>query len=161
MTRNSFTRLAAIVLLGIGGSGACGYGGAVSARPMIDPATYLLRGTGPFSKAVAWATVTRLSSDRYRLSLSAMHLPPPTAPRAEFARHAYVAWLVNGTLMHGPLRIGAVGLVATGASGTYTGQGTVAIGGVTSVIVTAEPTTQAHMPIMPMLTVLASGNHQM
>jgi hypothetical protein len=127
---------------------------------MIDPAPYILRGTGPFSTSVATATVTRLSPDRFRLSLTAEHLPPPTMLRVQFARHAYVAWLVHGSMTRGPLCIGAVGLVATGVAGTYAGQGTVVISGVTSVIITAEPTAQAYMPIMPALTVLASANNR-
>jgi hypothetical protein len=151
----------AIALLGIGASGAFGYGGTVAARPIIDPATYVLRGTGPFSESVAWATVTRLPGERFRLSLVAAHLPPPTMLRVRSARHAYVAWLVNGRVIGGPLGIGAVGLAATGGPGTFVGQGTVAISLVTSVIVTAEPTAQAHMPTMPVLTVLASTYHQM
>jgi hypothetical protein len=64
-------------------------------------------------------------------------------------------------MMHGPLRIGGVGLVAGCPSGTYTGRGTVSISGVTSVIITAEPTVQAHMPILPPLTMLASTDHRM
>lgn len=157
MTRNTLRSLRAIALLGIGGSGAFAYGGTVSARPMSDPATYVLRGTGAFSASVAMATVTRLSGDRFRLSLTAEHLPPPTMLRARSARHAYVAWLVDGAVTHGPLCIGAVGLVATGQSGSYAGQGTVATSGVTAVIITAEPTARAYTPIMPALTVLASA----
>jgi len=161
MTRTTMKRLTAIALLGIGGSGAFGSGSPAFARPMIDPATYVLRGTGPFSLSMALANVTRLPGGRYRLSLVAEHLPPPTILRAKFARHAYVAWLVNGKVMDGPMRIAAVGLVVTGGSGNYTGQETVTISGVTSVIITAEPTARAHMPIMPMLAVLTSTNHQM
>jgi hypothetical protein len=55
----------------------------------------------------------------------------------------------------------AVGLAPGRECGSYAGQGTVRIGGVTSVIITAEPTAQAEMPILPALTVLASANHQM
>jgi hypothetical protein len=105
--------------------------------------------------------VTRLSGDQFRLSLVAAHLPPPTMLRVKVARHAYVAWLVNGRVLHGPLYTGAVRLVATGGPGTYIGQGTVAISGVTSVLITAEPTAQGHLPTMPVLTVLASTNHAM
>ena len=159
MKGNIRMRLATTALLGVCGSGALGSGGAASARPLVDPAMYALRGTGPFGASVATAIVTRLAPDRFRLSLTAAQLPPPTALRARFARHAYVAWLVDGAVMHGPLRMAAVGLAATGAAGSYAGLGTVAIGGVTSVIVTAEPNAHAYMPIMPILPVLASVVH--
>lgn len=161
MMRHTLTRLMAILLLGPGGFGAFVSGGTVAARPMIDQATYVLHGVGPFSAAVARASVTRLSGDRFSLSLTAEHLPPPTIMHVKFARHVYVAWLVNGRIMHGPLCIAAVGLAATAETGDYTGKGTVAISGVTSVIITAEPVAQAHMPILPALAVLASADHQM
>ena len=114
-----------------------------------------------FSTAVATATVTRLAGDRFSLSITAEHLPLPTMLHVKFARHAYVAWLVNGRIMHGPLCIAAMGLTAAGEAGQYTGEGTVTISDVTSVIITAEPTARAYMPIMPVLTVLASAGHQM
>ena len=104
--------------------------------------------------------MTRLSGDQFSLSLTAEHLPQPTLLHVKFERHAYVAWLVDGGVMHGPLRIAAVGLAPTCAHGTYTGKGTVAISKVTSVIITAEPTSQAYMPIMPVLIVLASTGRQ-
>jgi hypothetical protein len=152
--------MAATVLVSLVGFGVFGFG-AMAARPRVNSTTYVLRGTGQFNKAVASAIVTRLSGDQFRLSLTAEHLPPPTLLHVKFARHAYVAWLVHGDLMHGPMHIAAVGLVSTQEQGSYTGQGTVAISGVTSVIITAEPTTQAHMPILPALTVLACSGHQM
>jgi hypothetical protein len=77
--------------------------------------------------------------------------------RVKFARRAYVAWLVDGALMHGPMRMCAVGLTLDRRTGTYRGDGSASMSAVTSVVVTAEPTAQAYMPIMPMLTVLASG----
>jgi hypothetical protein len=43
----------------------------------------------------------------------------------------------------------------------YTGRGVVGIGRVRSVILSAEPTTQAQMPIPPVLTVLASPRRRM
>ena len=92
--------------------------------------------------------VTRISGGRFRLSLTAEYLPAPTTLHVKFARHAYVAWLVNGAVMQGPLHMAAVGLVAAGGSGNYASQGTVTISGVTSVIITAEPTARAYMPIV-------------
>jgi hypothetical protein len=162
MTRKSLRRLAASILLGIGAFSAFGFGGVVAARPAIDPAThvYTLHGTGPFSTSVATAIVTRLSAGRAHLSLTAEHLPSPTMLRAKFARHAYVAWLVSGTVMHGPLHMGAVRLAATHEAGSYFGEGAVTISGVTTVIITAEPTAQAYMPIMPCLMALVSAGHQ-
>ncbi len=161
MKINIIRRLVAIALLGLGGYSAIGSGSAVSARPMIDPARYVLYGTGPFSNSAASAIVTRLAGDRFRLALTAERLPPPTTLHVKFARHAYVAWLVNGVVMRGPMHMTAVGLAASWGSGNYAGQGTVTIGCVTSVIVTAEPTAQVYMPIMPVLTVLSSTGHQM
>ena len=154
-------RLTAIALLGLGACSAWCLGGVVSARPTIDQAGYILHGTGPFSNSVASAIVTRLGGDRFRLSLTASHLPPPTTLREKFVRDGYVAWLVNGAVMHGPLRMAAMGLVAGGGAGNFAGQGTVTISGVTSVIITAEPTARAHMPIMPVLTVLAGAGRQL
>lgn len=157
MKTHSVTRVTATILLGLGAWSAQDFGGMVSARPMIDPAIYALHGTGPFSTSVGSAVVTRLSGDRFRLLLIAEHLPPPTLPRVKFARRAYVAWLVDGALMHGPMRMCAVGLTLDRRTGTYRGDGSASMSAVTSVVVTAEPTAQAYMPIMPMLTVLASG----
>ncbi len=161
MTQSGLKRLAALMLLGLGGFGAFASGGDASAWPTVAPARYVLRGTGLFSRSVALASVIRVSGDQFRLSLSAEHLPPPASLHAKFARRAYVAWLVNGVVMHGPMRLAAVGLASSRDCGSYAGQGTVRIGGVTSVIITAEPTAQAEMPILPALTVLASANHQM
>jgi hypothetical protein len=70
------------------------------------------------------ASVIRVSGDQFRLSLSAEHLPPPASLHARFARHAYVAWLVNGVVMHGPMRLAAVGLESSRECGSYAGQGT-------------------------------------
>ncbi|MGH2410864.1 MAG: hypothetical protein ACRDGS_10930 [Chloroflexota bacterium] len=145
-----------IVLLALGAWSARGFGGAVSARPMIDPTIYVLHGTSPFSASVGSAVVIRLSHDRFRLSLTAEHLPSPTLLRVKFARRAYVAWLVDGAVMHGPMRMCAVGLAFDRRTGIYRGQGSVSMSAVTSVVVTAEPSAQAYMPIMPMLTVLTS-----
>jgi hypothetical protein len=91
MRRNTLPRLIATGLLCLGGFGASKAGSAAAARPMIDRATYMLHGTGPFSKAVARASVTRLSGDRFSLSLTAAHLPPPAIMHVKFTRHAYVA----------------------------------------------------------------------
>jgi hypothetical protein len=63
--------------------------------------------------------------------------------------------------MHGPLHMAALGLASCHGAGTYAGQGTVTINGVTSVIIAAEPTAQAYLPIMPVRIVLASASHQM
>lgn len=161
MTQSGLKRLAALILLGLGGFGVFAAGSQASARPPVAPARYVLRGTGLFSRSVASAIVTRLSSDQFRLSLIAEPLPPPASLHAKFARHAYVAWLVDGVVMHGPMRMAAVGLAPGRECGSYAGQGIVRIGGVTSVIITAEPTAQAKMPILPELTVLASADHQM
>ena len=117
---------------------------------------YVLRGAGPFSQATATATVIRLSSTRFSLSIQAMHLPAPESLRTKFARHAYVAWLVDGTVMHGPMRMAPVGLTFNRQTGAYQGWGTVDMSTVTSVMVSAEPTAKAYMPIMPMTTVLVS-----
>jgi hypothetical protein len=157
----NITRLLGTILFGLSLSNVYAFGGAASAQPMIDYTGYVLHGSGPFSNSAATAIVTRLGNDRFRLALTAEHLPPPAILRATFARHAYIAWLVNGTVMHGPLHMAAVGLSATGGVGNYAGQGIVVISGVTSVIITAEPAAHAHMPIMPVLTVLASAGHQM
>ncbi|MGH2409594.1 MAG: hypothetical protein ACRDGS_04395, partial [Chloroflexota bacterium] len=150
------TRLAAAILLGLGAGSVQAFGGTSSARPMIDPTIYSLHGTGPFSASVGSAVVTRLSRDRFRLSLTGEHLPPPTMLEERFPRHAYVAWLVDGALMHGPMRMGAVGLTLDRRIGTYRGEGSARMTAVTSVVVTAEPPAQAYMPFMPMLMVLAS-----
>ena len=160
MAATALRRMSAMLALAVLGTGAIVFGDAAFAQTASSRATYELHGSGPFRRAAASAVVTRLSGDRFRLSLTAEHLPPPTALHGRFARHAYVAWLVRGELLHGPLRIAAVGLAATGAGGTYTGQGTVAIGTVTSVLVSAEPTAQAQLPILPMLTVLSSVGRQ-
>jgi hypothetical protein len=157
----SIARMIGTILFGLSVSNAYAFGGAASAQPMVDYAGYVLHGSGPFSNSVATAIVTRLGNDRFRLTLIAEHLPPPTILRATFARHAYVAWLVNGGVMHGPLYMAAAGLSATGGVRNYAGQGIVVISGVTSVIITAEPAAHAHVPIMPVLTVLASAGQQM
>jgi hypothetical protein len=154
-------RLVNTILFGLGASSVYPFGGVASAQPMVDRAGYILHGSGPFSNSAATAIVTRLGNDRFHLSLTAEHLPPPMILRAKFARHAYVAWLVHGGVMHGPLHMAAVGLSATRGAGNYAGQGTVVISGVTSVIITAEPAAHAQMPVMPVLTVLASADHQM
>ena len=154
MTMAQHTRvgLATIVLLVLAWSGVSAVVGAQSAQPV----NYVLHGTGQFGKSSASAIVTDLSGNHYRLSLTAKNLPPPATGSGKYARRAYVAWLVNGELMHGPLRIAAVGLAADRVAGSYTGQGTVTMDGVTSVIITAEPTAQARMPIMRVTSVLAS-----
>lgn len=161
MNEKRIARLTATVLLSIAGFSAYGFSDGAAARPAIDPYTYVLQGIRPFTQATAVATVTRLTADRFSVSLAAEHLPAPTIVHAKFARHAYVAWLVNGGVMHGPLRMAAVGLTATGGGGHYAGWGVVRISGITSVIISAEPTAQAYMPILPILTVLASPSHQM
>lgn len=157
-TRCGTALLAALVATALVGTG---WSGAASRPPTIRPARYLLRGAGPFSTAVVRATVRRLASDRFSLTLTAEHLPPPTMPRTRFTRHAYVAWLVDGGVRRGPLRIAAVALAPTPVPGTYAGHGSVTIGAVTSVVITAEPTARAYMPIMPLLTVLTSAGRQM
>lgn len=161
MAPNTLRRLSAVLVLALVGTCAVLFGSAAFAAMSSDRVSYVLLGTGPFSRAAASATVTRLSGDRFSLTLTADHLPPPTQLHVKFDRHAYVAWLVDGEVMHGPLHMAAVGLAATCQRGTYTGKGTVAIGKVTSVIITAEPTAQAQMPIMPVLTVLASAGRQL
>lgn len=160
MIRNTVMKLITALLLGFGATGACSLPGAASARPMIDGARYVLHGTGRFRSSTASAIVTRLAVDQFRLSITAAHLPVPMILHVRLARHVYVAWLVDDALMHGPLRMAAVGLIATGAAGTYAGQGIVTISYVTSVIVTAEPTAQGSMPRMPILTVLGGAGYQ-
>jgi hypothetical protein len=160
MTWTTLRRLAAAMLLVSGGLAGVALGGAAAAQPGRAERSFVLRGSGPFSTAVAWATVTCVAANRYHLTLSAEHLPPPMILRDRFPRHAYVAWLVDGTLMHGPLRIAAIALAAGPASQTYSGEGTVTIGAVTSVIISAEPAAAAQMPIMPVLTAMASGSRQ-
>ncbi len=124
--------------------------------------SYVLHGVGPFRRTVATAVVTRLSPTRFSLSLQAEHLPSPELLHTRFPRHAYVAWLVDGMVMHGPMRMCPVGLVFDRQTGTYRAQGSVSIDSVTAVVVTAEPTAQAYMPILPLLTVLTSvGPNQM
>jgi hypothetical protein len=158
MNWTTLRRLAAAMLLVSGGFVAVALGRAAAAQPGCIERSLVLRGSGPFGKAVAWATVTCLAANRYHLTLTAEHLPPPMILRVRFPRHAYVAWLVDGTVMRGPLRIAAIGLAAGPASQTYSGEGTVTIGAVTSVIISAEPAAQAHMPIMPILTVMAGSS---
>jgi hypothetical protein len=66
---------------------------SVQALPRVAPVThlvYVLHGVGPFSRAVASASVTRLSPTRFSLSLRTEHLPSPVLLHARFARHAYV-----------------------------------------------------------------------
>ena len=161
MNEKRTARLTATVLLSIVGFSAYGFSDGAAARPAIDPYTYVLQGISPFTQATAVAAVTRLTADRFSVSLAADALPPPTIVHAKFARRAYVAWLVNGGVMRGPLRMAAVGLTATGGDGHYAGRGVVSISGVTSVLISAEPTARAYMPILPILAVLASPSHQM
>ena len=158
MTWTTLRRLTATMLLVSGGLVGIAHGGVAAAQPCRTDRSFVLRRSGPFSKAVAWATVTRLAAGRYDLSLTAEHLPPPMILRVTFPRQAYVAWLVDGTVMHGPLRTAAIGLAAGAVSQTYVGEGTVTIGAVTSVIISAEPAAAAQMPTMPILAVMASGS---
>ena len=162
MTRNTFRRLAAVVLLdaGIQGFGASDFAGPASARPMIDPTVFVLHGSGPFSRAIGTASVIRLSSDRFSLALVADHLPALSTLHVKVARHVYVAWLVDGNRPHGSTRWGAVRLMFNAASGNYLGQGSVTVRGITYMIVTAEPESQALRPIMPTLIVLTGVGRQ-
>jgi hypothetical protein len=155
MTWNTIRRLMAIVLLGSGiqGFGAIAFVGTVSARPLIDPARFVLHGSGSFVKSEATAIVSRISNDQFNISLSASHVPALNMLHVAIARHVYVAWFVNGNALHGPGRMGAIALVFQRASGQYVGTGLVAVRNVTSVMVTAEPMFQ---PVMPSLTVLES-----
>ena len=84
---------------------------------------FVLHGVGPFRRAVATATVTRLSQTQFSLQIRAACLGSPASLYTTFPRHAYVAWLVNGTLMQGPMRMAAVGLALdphTVSNGTRT-----------------------------------------
>jgi hypothetical protein len=117
---------------------------------------YTLHSAGQFSRATASATVYRASASEFTLQIVVRGLPPAETLHAKPARHAYVGWLINGKVMHGPMHMGAVGLHFDKKTGNYTGKGTVMVNGVTGVIVSAEPTIKAYMPVMPILTVLSS-----
>lgn len=154
--------LTVIILLGVSipGFSTRSHTAVVSgqALPRVTSAThrvYVLRGSGMFSRGLATASVTRLSSTQFSLSLQAEHLPAPGLLLTKFPRRAYVAWLVDGALMRGPMQMRAVGLVFNRRTGTYQGQGLASIGAVNSVIVTAEPSARAYMPILPLLIVLS------
>ncbi|HWE60817.1 MAG TPA: hypothetical protein VHB98_03825 [Chloroflexota bacterium] len=162
MTWNTIRRLTTLVMLGGGiqGFSALGFGGTVSARPMIDPRIFTLHGSGEFSTSEATAIVARLSSDRFSLTLIAKDLPALKTLHLKVACHVYVAWLVNGNTPYGPTLLGIQGSMRQQGSGNYFGQRSVTVRNVTSVIITPEPAAQTFTPITPALAVLASAGYE-
>jgi hypothetical protein len=76
------------------------------------------------------------------------------------ARHAYIAWLVNGMAKHNSMASMAhITLMYDKKTGNYIGNGVVMIDEVTSVFVTAEPSAMSHVPAMPEVTALSSMGH--
>jgi hypothetical protein len=76
------------------------------------------------------------------------------------ARHAYIAWIVNGMAKkHSMGATAHIALMLDKKTGNYTASGAVMIDQVTSVIVTAEPSAMSHAPAMPEVTALSSMGH--
>jgi hypothetical protein len=122
--------------------------------------TYALHGAGQFSKAMASATVTQISKGDFKVTLVAAHLPSPVMLHVKPARHAYIAWLVNGMAKHNSMASMAhITLMYDKKTGNYIGNGVVMIDEVTSVFVTAEPSAMSHVPAMPEVTALSSMGH--
>jgi hypothetical protein len=122
--------------------------------------TYALHGSGPFSKAMASATVAQVSKGDFKVSIVASHLPSPSMLHVTPARHAYIAWLINGMAKHtGMMGMAHMALMYDKKTGNYTAHGVVMIDEVTSVIVTADSSAMAHAPTMPEVTALSSMGH--
>ena len=121
---------------------------------------YALHGAGQFSKAMGSATVTRMSKGDFKVTITAEHLPNPSMLHVKPARHAYIAWIVNGMTKKGSMGAAAhIALMLDKKTGNYTAKGTVMIDEVSSVIVTAEPSAMSHAPAMPEVTALAGMVH--
>ncbi len=122
--------------------------------------TYALHGVGQFGKAMASATVTQVSKGDFKVSIVALRLPDPAMLHVKPARHAYIAWLVNGMAKkHSMMALAHIALMHDNKTGNYTGSGVVMIDEVTGVIVTAEPSGMTHAPAMPEVTALSSTGH--
>ncbi len=132
---------------------AAGPAGAASMNHM-----YALHGSGQFSKTMGSATVSQVSKGDFKVTITAEHLPNPVMLHVKPARHAYVAWLINGMAKHGgAMGTGHLALMWDKKTGNYTAKGSVMIAEVTGVIVTAEPSAMAHAPAMPEVTALTSS----
>jgi hypothetical protein len=122
--------------------------------------TYALHGAGQFSKAMGSAVVTQRSKGDFKVTITAEHLPNPSMLHVMPARHAYIAWIVNGMAKkHSMGATAHIALMLDKKTGNYTASGAVMIDQVTSVIVTAEPSAMSHAPAMPEVTALSSMGH--
>jgi hypothetical protein len=137
--------------------GLLALGGPAQAATMA-PHTYVLHGSGQFKTAMASAVVTQVSKGDFSVSIVAEHLPSPAMLHVKPARKVYVAWFINGMAKQGSMAATArLALMYDKKTGNYTAKGAVMIDEVTSVIVTAEPSTMDHAPAMPEVTALTSS----
>lgn len=122
---------------------------------------YALHGSGQFSKAIGSATVTQISKGDVKVVITAEHLPNPAMLHVKPARHAYVAWLINGMMAKhsGMMGTAHLALMWDKATGNYTAKGTAMIDEVTNIVITAEASPMAHAPTMPEVTALSSMGH--
>ena len=152
VTRIRVLALAGLVL------GVLSAPGETSAAAMSH--TYVLHGSGQFSKAMASATVRQVSNGNFTVMIVAEHLPSPAMLHLMPARHTYVAWMIDGMAKKNSMATTAhLALMFDKKTGNYTASGTLMIAAVSSVIVTAEPSGMVHAPAMPEVTALSSMGH--
>ena len=127
-----------------------------SASAAMMTQTMHLHGGMYTHKAMATAKITEVSTDDYRIQITAEGLPAPDMLHVKPARHAYLAWIING--IDKKSMMGVVPLHAQQSHRQLHGeQGRDDQARQRGIVVTADKGAMQHMPTMPEVTVLTSS----